>query len=241
MADSKQSHPSKRESGHDHPRSGRESLIELVVIVITALVLALLIQALLVKPFRIPSESMVPTLEVGQRVLVNRVEGRFGAPERFDVVVFKPPAGAATNSCGVSNGQEYLPGKIYRSGTDDNLMGPKMPCPRGAPGKHTENFIKRVIGMPGDRLKIIRGHAYINDKRLNEPYINKQDSCDQPATFSSDCTFPLDITIPPGTYFMMGDNRNASADSRYWGPVPKKYIVGEAFATYWPPKRIGGL
>lgn len=217
------------------------SLIELVVIVVTALALALLIQALLVKPFRIPSLSMYPLLHKNQRVLVNRVEGRFGHPERFDVVVFKPPAGAATNSCGVSNGEEYLPGKIYRSGADGDLMGPRMPCPRGVPGRHSENFIKRVVGLPGDRLKIIRGHVYINGKRLNEPYINKQDSCDEPQTFSSDCTFSLEITIAPDHYFMMGDNRNASADSRYWGPVPRKYIVGEAFATYWPPNRIGGL
>ncbi|MBI4898030.1 MAG: signal peptidase I, partial [Actinobacteria bacterium] len=111
MADSSESQRSGGGKGRHHERSGRESLIELVVIVITALALALLIQAFLVKPFRIPSESMVPTLEVGQRVLVNRVEGRFGTPERFDVVVFKPPASAATNSCGAEDGQEYLPGK----------------------------------------------------------------------------------------------------------------------------------
>lgn len=241
MSKSPESQPSERDARRHHERSGRESLIELVVIVITALALALLIQAFLVKPFRIPSESMVPTLEVGQRVLVNRVEGRFGSPERLDVVVFKPPAGAASNSCGVSEGQEYLPGKTYNSGVNDELMGPRMPCPKGAAGKHTENFIKRVIGMPGDRLKIIRGHAFINGERLIEPYVNKTDSCDEPQTFSSDCTFSQEITIPPGQYFMMGDNRNASADSRYWGPVPEKYIVGQAFATYWPPKRIGGL
>ncbi|MFY9488095.1 MAG: signal peptidase I [Solirubrobacterales bacterium] len=221
-------------------RSGRDSFIELVVIVITALALALLIQALLVKPFRIPSESMVPTLKVGQRVLVNRIEGRFGNPERLDVVVFKPPAGAESNSCGVKDGEEYAPGKVYKSGGDD-LLGDKMPCPKPAPGKYSENFIKRVIGMPGDRLKIDRGHAYIDGKMLNEPYVNKEDSCDRSGSFSGDCTFSIEITIPAGHYFMMGDNRNASADSRYWGPVPADYVVGEAFATYWPPKRIGGL
>lgn len=226
---------------HRHERTGKESVIELVVIVVTALLLALLIQTFLVKPFRIPSESMVPTLQVGQRVLVNRVEGRFGSPERFDVVVFRPPPNAATNSCGISSGQEYLPGKVYRDNSDSNLLGAKMPCPKGLPGEHTENFIKRVIGMPGDRLKIMRGHAYINGKKLDEPYINPDSSCDDPDTYSSDCTFALEITVPPDTYYMLGDNRNASADSRYWGPVPAKNIVGEAFATYWPPSRIGGL
>ncbi|MFY9470112.1 MAG: signal peptidase I [Solirubrobacterales bacterium] len=226
--------------GAKHPRSGRDSLIELVVIVATALALALLIQAVLVKPFRIPSESMVPTLEVGQRVLVNRVEGRFGRPERFDVVVFKPPSGAETNSCGANDGEQYAPGKTYKSGGDD-LLGAKMPCPKGSPGKYSENFIKRVIGMPGDRLKIVRGYAYIDGKQLKEPFINKRDSCDEEGSFSGDCTFSMEITIPAGHYFMMGDNRNASADSRYWGPVPEANIVGEAFATYWPPKRVGGL
>ena len=224
---------------HDD-RSPRESLIELVVIVITALALALLIQALIVKPFRIPSASIVPTLQIGQRVLVNRVDGRFGTPDRFDVVVFKPPAGADDNECGAKSGQDYLPGKVYRAGGND-LFGAKMPCPQGTPGKYSENYIKRVIGLPGDRLKIIKGHAYINGKRLVEPYINTVDSCDSPGTYSSDCTFSLEITIPPGKYFMMGDNRNESADSRYWGPVPKENIVGEAFMTYWPLKRVGLL
>lgn len=232
---------SSRSGSGKHHRSGRESVIELVVIVVTALALALIIQTLLVKPFRIPSESMVPTLEVGQRVLVNRVEGRWGTPERFDVVVFKPPSNAASNSCGVSNGQEYMPGKVYVDESGDNLLGEKMPCPKGAPGKHSENFIKRVIGLPGDRIKIIKGHAYVNGKKLDEPFVNPENSCDEPDTFSSDCTFSLEITVPPDSYYMLGDNRNASADSRYWGAVPAKNLVGQAFATYWPPSRIGGL
>lgn len=216
----------------------RNPFIETVVIVVTALGLALLIQWLLVKPFKIPSLSMYPTLHVKQRVLVNRIEGRFGNPERGDIVVFKPPAGAGTNSCGIEDGAEYMPGKRYRAGGDD-LLGPKMPCPKGTPGKFTDNFIKRVIALPGDRFKLVRGHAYINGRRLNEVYVNREGSCDEPDTFSSDCTFAKEITIPPGQYYMLGDNRNASADSRYWGPVPKANIVGQAFATYWPPKRVG--
>lgn len=224
-------------------QSGKESLIELVAIVATALILALLIQAFIVKPFRIPSPSMVPTLDIGQRVLVNRLDGRFGTPERGDISVFKPPLGAESDSgseCGVQNGQDYLPGKVYvdGNGTDD---GAQMPCPKPVPGKSDQNYIKRVIGLPGERLKIVKGHAYINGKQLNEPYINPSDSCESDSSLSSNCTFSLDITIPPGHYFMMGDNRNNSDDSRYWGPIPEDYIVGEAFATYWPPKRIGTL
>ncbi|MBJ7353618.1 MAG: signal peptidase I [Thermoleophilaceae bacterium] len=227
-------------SKNDDDQSSSESLIELVVIVAVAVGLALLIQAFVVKPYRIPSRSMVPTLQVGQRVLANRVDGRFGTPDRGDVVVFRPPAGAADDTCGVKNGEEYLPGKRYVSG-DDGALAERMACPLGTPGKYEDTYIKRVIGLPGDRLKIVRGHAYINGKQLIEPYINPAGSCDVPDAVSSDCTYSLDITIPPDSFFMMGDNRDASDDSRYWGPVPKENIIGEAFVTYWPPKRVGLL
>jgi signal peptidase I len=221
-------------------RSGKESLIELVVIVAVALGLALLIQAFVVKPFKIPSPSMVPTLAIGERVLVNRLDGRFGTPERGDITVFKPPRGADDIECGVSDGEEYAPGKEYFDGSVSE-DGAKMPCPLPTSGKSAENYIKRVIGLPGDRIKIIRGHAYVNGKRLDEPYINTVDSCEQEATASEDCNFELEITIPEGHYFMMGDNRNNSTDSRFWGPVPEDNIVGEAFATYWPPGEVGTL
>lgn len=226
--------------GKDDEQSGSESLIELVVIVAVAVGLALLIQAFVVKPYRIPSRSMVPELQVGQRVLVNRIDGRFGTPDRGDVVVFRPPAGAGDNTCGVKDGQEYLPGKVYISG-NDGALAERMACPLGTPGKYEETYIKRVVGLPGERLKIIRGHAWINGKQLNEPYINPGGSCDVPDAVSSDCTYSLEITIPPDSFFMMGDNRDASDDSRYWGPVPKQNVIGEAFVTYWPPKRIGLL
>lgn len=211
------------------------SFVELVVIVVAALLMALVIQAFLVKPFKIPSLSMYPTLKKGQRVLVNRVDGRFGEPERGDVVVFRPPPGAP-GTCGVSDGEEYAPGKIYRAGGSD-----AMPCPKGVPGKYVENYIKRVVGLPGDRLKVLQGHVYINGKRQSEPFVNPDQSCEYLESTDGGCNFPGEITIPPGHYFMMGDNRANSADSRYWGPVPKANIVGEAFATYWPPREIGGL
>lgn len=222
----------------EEEKSAAANFVEVVVIVAIALSLALLIQAFLVKPFRIPSESMVPTLVVGERVLVNRLDGRFGKPERNDIVVFKPPAGAEDNDCGVKNGQEYAPGLVYRDGGEDGDE-PGMACPKGKPGEYDEFFIKRVVGMPGDRLKIERGHVYIDGVRQVEPFINQEDSCEDDDT--GDCTYKLDITIQPGEYFMMGDNRNASADSRYWGPVPEKNIVGQAFMTYWPPGEVGVL
>jgi signal peptidase I len=196
-------------------QSARGSLLELVMIVAVALGLALGIQAVLVKPFRIPSESMVPTLEVGQRVLVDRVSLRFGTPSRGDVLVFKPPKGSDDNVCGV------------RQPSDS-------PCPRPTPQHSDTNYIKRLVAVGGDRLKVIAGRVYLNGKRQKEPFINPSADCEI-------CNLPHEITIPKGMYFMMGDNRGESADSRYWGPIPKKWIIGEAFMTYWPPGRIGGL
>lgn len=220
---------------------------ETVLIVVAALAFAFLIQWLIVKPYKIPSLSMYPLLEVKQRVLVNRVEGRLGTPERGDVVVFHPPPGADIMECGIEPGDHFgPPDQVYVAHPESiDLGGDKsiasMACPQANPGAQKQAFIKRVIGLPGDRIKIIRGNAFINGRKLDEPYVSKVDSCVDPQTFRPTCTFSREFTIPPNKYFMMGDNRNNSDDSRFWGPVDKSNIVGEAFATYWPPNRFGGL
>jgi signal peptidase I len=202
-------------SGTKKEQSAAGSLIELVTIVAVALGLALGIQAFLVKPFRIPSESMVPTLDVGQRVLVNRVGLHFGDPSVGDVMVFKPPKGADDNVCGVRH-------------PDD------QPCPRPTEERSDTNFIKRVVAVGGDRLAVRRGRVILNGKPQEEPFVRPSADCDI-------CNEPKDITIPKGYFFMMGDNRGESADSRVWGPIPKKWMIGKAFFTYWPPDRIGFL
>lgn len=191
------------------------SLIELVTIVAVALGLALGIQAFLVKPFRIPSESMVPTLTVGQRVLVDRVSQNFSDPHRGDVMVFKPPKGADVNECGVPD----------RRGTA---------CARPTDGESETNFIKRVVAVEGDRVAVKAGRVYIDGERQEEPYTRPDADCDI-------CNLPREITIPENHVFMMGDNRGESADSREWGPVPVDSLIGNAFLTYWPPGRIGTL
>lgn len=231
----------------EESKKGLNPVVETILIVIAALAFAFVIQWLLVKPYKIPSPSMVPTLETGQRVLVNRVEGRFGTPERGDVMVFNPPPGADSQRCGIESGEKFGPPEQTYVGIEDTVAvgdGTKadfMACPVATPGKQKQAFIKRVIGLPGDRIKIIKGHAYINGKELQEPYVNTQDSCDDPQTFTLSCTFSREFTIPPNKYFMMGDNRNNSDDSRFWGPIDKSNMIGEAFATYWPINRIGGL
>ena len=197
--------------------SASGSLLELVLIVAVALGLALGIQAFLVKPYRIPSESMVATLEIGQRVLVNRIGERLGDPDVGDVVVFHPPSGAEQgNECGAGPPPQ---GQV---------------CSRPTSEKADVNFIKRIVAGPGDRLRIEDGHVILNDERQNEPFA-------EPCGGGDGCDFPTEITVPAGHYFMMGDNRGSSDDSRFWGPVPTEWIIGEAFATYWPPKRIGLL
>lgn len=183
-----------------------------------AIGLALGIQAFIVKPYQIPSESMEPTLDPGQRVLVNRLSTKLGSePEIGDVLVFHPPTGADGNSpkqCGVK-------------------PEPNQPCPTPTDEMSDQNFIKRVVAGPGDRLYIEDGHAVVNGEEADEDFI-------RPCR-SGDCDFPEEIVIPPDHYFMMGDNRGASDDSRYWGPVPRDWIIGKAFFTYWPPKSIGLL
>lgn len=198
-------------------QSGSDSLIELVSIVAVALGLALGIQAFLVKPFRIPSESMVPTLEVGQRVLVDRVSTHFGDPKPGDVMVFKPPKGADDGACGVRHPQA-------------------TPCPKGTDKQSDMNFIKRVVAVGGDRIYIKRGRVYLNGEL-------QKDETDfiRPDARCPTCNLPRPITIPKGSVYMMGDNRGESADSREWGPVPKDWLIGKARVTYWPPKRVGTL
>jgi signal peptidase I len=186
-------------------------VIEVIATIALALALAESVQAAVVKPFVIPTGSMEPTLMPGQRVLVNRLAYDFGSPHRGDIVVFHPPNSL---SCGVN-----VPGN--------------EPCPQSNKTPSSQYFVKRVIGLPGDRLSIAGGHPVINGKRLvNEPYIA---SCGG----SSSCDMGHTIVIPKGEYFMLGDNRGDSDDSRFWGPVPLTWIIGEVFATYWPLDRLG--
>ncbi|HEX6117416.1 MAG TPA: signal peptidase I [Solirubrobacterales bacterium] len=197
------------------PKTGVGALVELVVIVALAIGLALGIQAFVVKPYQIPSESMVPTLEVGQRVLVNRVSFHFGDPGVGDIVVFHPPVGADRgNQCGVAR-------------------DPGEACQEPTPEESDTNFIKRVVAVGGDRLRIENGIPIVNGEPVEGDWEIR------PCRSGGTCNLPEEIEIPPDHYFMMGDNRGASDDSRFWGPVPRDWIIGKAFLTYWPPDRIG--
>jgi signal peptidase I len=150
-------------------------------------------------------------------VLTNRL---INHPSLGDVVVFHPPHGADPSQpvCGNSNqGANHL-----------------QACGVSTPAESTQTFIKRVVGIPGDRIQIVSGHVLRNGVREKDSYI-------APCGSDSSCNFPTPLTVPPGDYFMMGDNRGFSDDSRFWGPVPDKWVIGVAFFTYWPPDRIGFL
>jgi len=177
----------------DTPKhSGRDTVrvtLEWVGLVVLALVIALLIKTFLFQAFYIPSESMVPTLKVHDRVLVNKLSYKLHPVHRDDIVVFKAPAGSDP-------------------GIDD--------------------LVKRVIGLPGESVRARGGHIYINDRLLKEPYL-------PPGTFTSDFA---PVKIGPDEYWVMGDNRGNSKDSRVFGVIKKHNIVGRVFIRIWPLSRI---
>jgi signal peptidase I len=195
------------------------TLFEIVFTVALALGLALAVQAYAVKPYKIPSGSMEPTLDVGQRVIVDRFSQRLGsAPGVGDIVVFRPPLGADAGTCANP-----------RQGA-----GSQYPCGLARERRDSRTFIKRIVAVGGDTIAIVDGHVIRNGKRTSEPFIA---SC----AGDGDCNFPEPITVPRDHVFVMGDNRGASDDSRYWGPIPSSWVIGRAVATYWPPNRIGGV
>jgi signal peptidase I len=196
------------------------SAAELVMIVAIALGLALGIQAFIVKPYEIPSASMEPTLRINQRVLVDRIGTHFSSPQIGDITVFHPPA---SETCANSNQGE--------NGAGQNGS---QACDVTQTQESSQTYIKRVVGLPGDRLSIRNGHVFRNGVAEKDAYTI---SCDG----AGECNFPKTFTVPRGDYYMMGDNRPDSLDSRFWGPVPKQWIIGKAFFTYWPPDRIGVL
>jgi signal peptidase I len=196
----------------------RSALFELLFLIALALSLALAVQAYAVKPYRIPSGSMEPTLKIGDRVLVDRAGHRLGAnPGLGDIVVFHPPSGADAEPprCGADTG-----------------TGAACAEPTARPSDQT--FIKRVVALGGDTIAIRDGHVIRNGRRAGEPFA-------APCGDVDGCDLPTPVTVPRGDVFVMGDNRGNSLDSRFWGPVPIDWVIGEARAAYWPPSHAGPL
>lgn len=161
---------------------------ETIETVLWALALALILRTFVIQAFWIPSTSMVPTLEISDRVLVLKFWYHMPkvSPQRGQIVVFKYPQD-----------------------------------PR-------KDYVKRVIGVPGDTVEMRQGVVYVNGKELFEDYVKNKD----------DYTMQM-VTVPEKSYFCLGDNRPNSQDSRFWGFVPEKYLRGPAVVRYWPLNRIG--
>ncbi len=202
--------------------AGLRKLFQIAFTVALAVILALAVQSYAVKPYEIPSGSMEPTLDIGQRVLVDRFSSRIGEdPSIGDVVVFNPPMNA------IRGGMSECGGQAQREF--------HQPCPKAGNQRGDEAFIKRVVAGPGDRVSIDNGIPIVNGKPVEGDWKTV------PCRHQPGCDYPTPITVPDDSYFMMGDNRPGSDDSRFWGPVPRDWIIGHAVATYWPPNRIGGL
>jgi signal peptidase I len=176
----------------------RRVLIEWSAIIVIAVLVSFLMRTYAFQTFFIPSASMEPTLQIGDRIIVNKLAITWGTIHVGDIVVFKAPPGAAA-LC-----QETEP---------------------------VIDFVKRVIGVPGDSLKSKGNTIYVNNRPLDETWTH---------------TEPIGASITPITlkanqYFMMGDYHSNSCDSRVWGTVPRSDIIGKAFVRIWPLSRIGFL
>ena len=176
-------------SRRDKNKKKKSSLREMVEVIVTALVLAFLIKTFVVGNFWIPSESMVPTIEVNDKVIVTNFSYWFEGPKRGDVIVFRYPLDTK------------------------------------------KDYIKRCIGLPGETVEFRDSKLYVNGQLVEEPYL--------PEGLIFEDYGPIEV--PEGQYFMCGDNRNHSSDSRVWGFVEKRLIIGKAQVIYWPFDRWSTL
>lgn len=155
--------------------------------------------------YTMPSGSMVPTLSVGETILVDPSAYRTRAPAVGDIIVFHPPAGAQsfTAACGDPH----------------QGQGHAQVCDRPTSAVSRQIFVKRIVAGPGDRITMARGVTVRNGTAERQPF---RIAC----AFSGNCTFAVPVTIPANEYFVLGDNRATSDDSRFWGPVKRSWIIG---------------
>ncbi len=189
--------------------NGLRITIDWVVTIVGAIAIVLLVKAYVINPYRIPSSSMEPTLHCA--------EPAAGCQARFSDRVLANRF--------LYHLRDPRRGEII---VFETPAAARVQC--GAGG----TFVKRLIGLPGEtievRLRRGDGYVYINGKKLQEPYV-EDSRRGETQSFGP-------VTIPPGQYFMMGDNRSQSCDSRRWGSVPRDNLIGKVFATYWPPNRV---
>jgi signal peptidase I len=167
--------------------------VEILKTIGMAAVLSFGIRTFVAEARYIPSSSMEPTLEINDRLIIEKMTYRFQQPKRGDIVVF-----SATEA-------------LQKEGYDDD-------------------FIKRIIGLPKDEVMVRNGQVTVNGEIIREKYIAEAPQYD----FGP-------VTVPEGEYLVLGDNRNNSYDSHYWGFVPRDKFIGRASIRFWPPERMGIL
>jgi len=187
----------------DPPRTSRW-LREAIIVVVVAVLVAVLLRTFVVQTFFIPSGSMEPTLQVGDRILVNKLSYHLHGVGRGDIVVFsRPPA--------------------------ENCGGPEV-----------NDLVKRVVGLPGETLSLSGGHVYVDGRALDESWLPASaQGVTRPGPGGTLYSLQHAYKVPADDYFVMGDNRTDSCDSRYWGPIPKSLIVGKVEMRVWPLSSIG--
>jgi signal peptidase I len=184
---------------------------EVPLLLVSAAVLAFLLKTLVAQAFYIPSGSMLPQLQINDRVVVSKLSYRLHSPRRGDIVVFDCPAKACTHR--QDSGPSGLRGLLRKVAEGVGVVQPS-----------TEEFIKRVVGLPGETVEGRDGAVHINGRRLREPYL-------APGAATAD--FPA-VQVPEDHLFVMGDNRANSSDSRVFGPIPESLVVGRTIARVWP-------
>jgi signal peptidase I len=190
-------------------------------------VLALGIRHFVAEARFIPSESMLPTLKVDDRLIVDKVSFKMGSPQRGDVVVFMPPD-ESVKGCGGRTGLPLKEKDLWEKITSIlTLQDPSKPID---PNKPKDAFIKRVIGLPGETIEVKEGKVLVNGNPLVENYTEEAAQSITPPT-----------VVAPNTYLVFGDNRNHSCDSRFWGAVPRENMIGKAVVRFWPLDRMGGV
>jgi len=166
------------------------ALAELLHDVSIAVVFCFFLITFVAQAFRVQGPSMMPVLEDGERIVVNKLIYRFWHIHRGDVVVFWYPHDPSVS------------------------------------------YIKRVVALPGDLVELRQGQLFVNDKLVAEPYLKRE--------FMDDSTVPP-MRVKSGFYYVLGDHRNMSNDSRAWGEVPEKYIYGKAFFRFWPLSKVSAI
>lgn len=181
------------EKSTEKTKQQENPVVEIVKTVAMAAVLSFGIRTFVAEARYIPSSSMEPTLQINDRLIIEKMTYRFHEPKRGDVIVF--------------NATETLQEQNFK-----------------------EAFIKRIIGLPGDTVKVSNGQVMVNGQVLEEVYIKENPDYEYGP-----------VTVPSGEYLVLGDNRNNSYDSHYWGFVPEDKIIGRAFVRFWPLQRLGSI